>query len=113
MTATKNSFGRTVYQPTETESRAIEAVMEGFRFDRAHAYMALTDWRWVSADGVPTLEQVKACCRELLTEACRHHETDHYQLGTGGFTVRRFCEIDDCATLELSFTPVVFTEDIE
>ena len=91
-------------------SDLIELNMQKFDFERVHKVMTVTNWQWARGDGpnsVPTIEQLKATARRLLTSvvAVEIEKDSWYGMATGGFEVRKWESSDesDEDSLELKF----------
>ena len=65
-------------------------IMESFDFDKVHAFMKLTDWKWHSFDEprVPDVEDLKATAHSLLVKIALDREVG--DAGQGGFTVAMY-----------------------
>ncbi len=63
----------------------IEYIMQTFNFEKVHAYMLLTKWKWRGE--LPTLVEVQACGRDLLERVVAK---DINSASTGGFTACKF-----------------------
>lgn len=70
----------------ELEKKA-DDIMNYFNFEKVHNYMVETDWRWYQGEKmvVPSLEEIRAHSRSLLTQAIWHGD-DVTLVGSGGFT---------------------------
>ena len=94
-----NCFNKIAYQDTvtaqkETEDksrlegikkRLKENVLKELDFDTIHEYMEATNWTWAgTANGVPSIRELKKCVYQLIEESVEHKTT----LDTGGFSVR-------------------------
>lgn len=70
----------------ELERKAAEVMLQ-FDFEKVLAHMQSVDWRWHQDEGeprVPTLEELQALARSLLTKAV-WHESPVTNIGSGGF----------------------------
>lgn len=63
--------------------KQIEKIMDEFDFIRVHRCMKAMNWTWVDK-GVPSIEHLKECARDLLKE-CKKKRG--YAVATGGFIV--------------------------
>ena len=69
----------------ELERKAAEVLLH-FDFEKVLAHMQSVDWRWAKDDGssaVPTLDELQALARSLLTQAIWHKDSV-VNLGSGG-----------------------------
>lgn len=67
----------------EEKKTAIETILAKFDFAKVHAVMTLTgdQWNLGGEPAVPTVEQLRALCTDLLTMACDSGST----ASSGGF----------------------------
>lgn len=74
------------YDPMEK----VNHIMESFDFDKVHAYMKLTDWKWHSFDTpkVPDVEDLRKTAHTLLVKIALDREVG--DAGSGGFTVAMY-----------------------
>lgn len=91
-----NTLEETTHEQEQAKSGTelmgkIPFIMENFSFERVHAYMLLTKWKWTTGDAdimeTPSIEQLKAKAEQMLTMAALH---GHRNCGTGGFTAYTF-----------------------
>ena len=47
---------------------SIQEVLDRFDFDKVHAYMELTKWRYFDSPNTPTIETLKRVAKDLLTQ---------------------------------------------
>ena len=47
---------------------SIQEVLDQFDFDKVHAYMELTKWRYFDSPNTPTIETLKRVAKDLLTQ---------------------------------------------
>ena len=85
----------------------IEDIMNHFNWERVHCVMVFLDWEWAFAkDGVPTLEEIKICGKQLLNsvaEDFQNVESEFFFRGTGGL-MARIHVFEDCdPEITLSF----------
>jgi hypothetical protein len=71
----------------------LNRVMDGFDFEKVHAYMVLTNWKWVGrADAemkTPTIEKLRIIGENLLW-MCIEDNAPAAAKGTGGFMAYKF-----------------------
>jgi len=76
----------------ELEAQA-DKIMESFSFETVRDYMYSINWEWHIRNGeenrVPTIDELKATARSLMTQAI-WDERDIIDYGTGGFTAVKF-----------------------
>lgn len=65
-------------------------VIDSFDFNKVHSHMKETGWRWASAPkmGVPTLNDLKATARYLLTRVIQD-KADTIHWARGGFVAHK------------------------
>ena len=72
----------------------INALIDGFDFERVHTAMTAVDWQWMSTSGngheVPSIARLKAMARHLLRESIKNKV-----VGSGGFHARYYPKVDD------------------
>lgn len=68
----------------EEADAIIKEILDKFDFEKVHAVMVLTDWKWKEIR-VPTVEELRECAGWLLVNAC-FAEGD-YTSGLGGLAV--------------------------
>jgi hypothetical protein len=68
----------------------VNSIIERFDFEKVHAYMKLTDWKWNGK--LPTIQDLKNTATSLLYMAQAEISKDKktYSGGTGGFNVYSF-----------------------
>ena len=81
----------------EQPDEVISEIMEKFDFQKVHAVMILTDWKWREIR-VPTLEELRDHAHWFLINAC-FAEGD-YTGGSGGFTAYK-CDGEVSLVFEL------------
>lgn len=86
----------------------INDIMCDFDFDKVHAVMVVLGVKWLDADGcdgrhTPTVEEIKAVSREILTEAYDNHNANPEFNGIGRY--RMFAEVFGDGQLELTYRP--------
>lgn len=65
----------------------IENILGSFDFEKVREVMTVIGWGWGSPDGnidTPTIEEMKACVADLMTEVYGHNGSTY---STGGFAV--------------------------
>jgi hypothetical protein len=67
--------------------KAIENIMSTFEFDKVHAYMTTSGWKW-GRSVTPTIDELKATAHELLTMCANAKDPNHGSTATGGFEAR-------------------------
>jgi len=86
--------------------KAVEGILERFDFERVHAYMVLTGWKWL--DNAPTIEDIKCSAASLLYSVIdwqdRNPKNEGVCNGTGGFYAYRF-KWDGRNHFKLTFEP--------
>ena len=80
---------RKIKPMTQEEEQLLEAAMSRFKWHRVLVSMDATDWYWSSVGGVPELNDLKKCVRELALNLCQYSvkARQKHTVGTGGFTV--------------------------
>ena len=66
-------------------------IIERFDFEKVHAYMQLTDWKWCTSNGdmeVPSIEELKSTAEGLLNKLV--WEDKNKFVATGGFHAYKF-----------------------
>ena len=62
-------------------------IMERFDFEKVHAYMKLTNWKWI--DEVPSVNKLRTTAEKLLYDVIVS-DSPTTTSGTGGFTASKF-----------------------
>jgi hypothetical protein len=62
-------------------------IIERFDFEKVHAYMKLTNWKWI--DEVPSVNKLRTTAERLLYDVVIS-DTPTTTSGTGGFTASKF-----------------------
>lgn len=80
----------TTTEAAKTKDELLEQlnhIMERFDFEKVHAYMKLTNWKWI--DEVPSVNKLKTTAERLLYDVVIS-DTPTTTSGTGGFTASKF-----------------------
>lgn len=88
----------------------IDKILTNFDFDVVVNIMTFLDWRWGSAQKVPTKEQIQEVARQLLTELKEHESIDY--IATGGLIASKYQDEYGNITYKLSFEVVEWEESI-
>ncbi len=72
-----------------TDEDRIDLIMKEFPFEKVHAYMTLTQWKWADTPepSVPDMIRLISTARMLLYQVIEGKKSP---VGTGGFYVYRF-----------------------
>jgi hypothetical protein len=62
-------------------------IMERFDFEKVHAYMKLTNWKWI--DEVPSVNKLRTTAEKLLYDVIVS-DSPTTTSGTGGFKASKF-----------------------
>jgi septin family protein len=62
-------------------------IMERFDFEKVHAYMKLTNWKWI--DEVPSVNKLRTTAEKLPYDVIVS-DSPTTTSGTGGFTASKF-----------------------
>ena len=57
-------------------------ILNHFDFEKVQKAMCALDWKWLSSDSTPTLEELKETATYLMNEAYK----ENTKISTGGFT---------------------------
>ena len=80
----------TTTEAAKTKDELLEQlnlIMERFDFEKVHAYMKLTNWKWI--DEVPSVNKLRTTAERLLYDVIAS-DTPTTTSGTGGFTAYKF-----------------------
>lgn len=80
----------TTTEAAKTKDELLEQlnhIMERFDFEKVHAYMKLTNWKWI--DEVPSVNKLRTTAERLLYDVVIS-DTPTTTSGTGGFTASKF-----------------------
>ena len=93
--------------------KVIENVIKDFDFEKVHKVMVVTNWVWLSSDGVPTITELILCAMRLLEEASEMEPG--CLISTGGFTATKLYddEYGDGLSLKFIVTESKFYENKE
>jgi hypothetical protein len=80
--------------------KAIDNIIDTFDFEKVHAYMTLTGWKYWNTFGVPTVGELKATARRLLK---RVTEQEVKWIESGGFRAELYECTEDPMELTLAF----------
>jgi len=78
----------------------VDEILEEFNFERVQTVMFKLNWQWaMTAQGVPTIEELKETAERLLRQAAEYrlgdYKDSYWELGiinsTGGFQATAFC----------------------
>lgn len=64
-----------------------QSIIERFDFEKVHAYMKLTDWKWI--DEVPSVNKLRTTAERLVYDVI-NSKNETTTSGTGGFTASKF-----------------------
>ena len=86
----------------------VELVMKRFDFEKVWRVMAVLGWKWttpsdIAGGKVPSVKQLKATAKRLLTEMAKPHCKAGWSSRIGGFKVSRHQTEEGNAYLELEF----------
>lgn len=77
--------------PREQENKMIDDIILNFDFEKCRKAMIALNWTWLYDEHSPTIENMKECARELLTDAMEAVKKKErppnkmYSVSTGGF----------------------------
>lgn len=80
----------TTTEAAKTKDELLEQlnlIMERFDFEKVHAYMKLTNWKWI--DEVPSVNKLRTTAERLLYDVIASDDSTTTS-GTGGFTASKF-----------------------
>jgi len=88
----------------------INEILDKFDFEKVHAFMVLTNWKWFTR--IPTVEELRDTAHGLLQTVLAAREQD-FSMVTGGLTAYKLAGGEVGLTFELegySMTPEVRAE---
>lgn len=76
-----------------------------YDFERVHKAMEALNWKWSSADGVPSIDELKEQAVDLLIRCFQHSEKnkEDWIAATGGFEASSYYKEDGEIDFELKF----------
>ena len=80
----------TTTEAAKTKDELLEQlnlIMERFDFEKVHAYMKLTNWKWI--DEVPSVNKLRTTAERLLYDVIASDDSTTTS-GTGGFAASKF-----------------------
>lgn len=80
-------------------NKVIQDILDNFNFEKVHSVMKIFEWEWClnGEYKIPSIEELKNKVKELLTDGFYeliNKHIDYYKLGTGGFEIEFFYNID-------------------
>ena len=93
----------------QSESDAIDSILQKFKFELVYAYMKMVGWTYRDQTHTPTIEQLRDTARGLLEDVKKKHGS---RLLTGGFEASYYVEECCGPTLSLRFIPLETYEHI-
>ena len=76
-----------------------------YEFERVHTAMDALNWKWSSADGVPSIDELKEQAVDLLIRCFQQSEKNKEDcvMATGGFEASSYYKEDGEIDFELKF----------
>lgn len=76
-----------------------------YDFERVHKAMEALNWKWSSADGAPSIDELKEQAVDLLIRCFQHSEKnkEDWFAATGGFEASSYYKEDGEIDFELKF----------
>ena len=87
----------------ESEQRAIDQILQAFKFELVYAYMQLVGWTYFDSPQTLTRVKLEETARDLLERVEKKHGRS---LRTGGFEASCYTEEEYGLTLTLQFIPL-------
>jgi hypothetical protein len=82
-------------------NKMVDEILDEFNFERVQTVMFKLNWQWaMTAQGIPTIEELKETAERLLRQAAEYrlgdYKDSYWELGiinaTGGFQATAFCD---------------------
>jgi hypothetical protein len=94
----------------ERLSNIWEDILENFDWERVHKMMIVSNWKWHSVGGVPTVSELK---KELKSAVERSYHSTGFVLEFGGFRVTKESDDHGMGTISIAFVGASWSVDFD